>query len=59
MYIELNDKQIKKIIQNNSSKSMGVLISLLAYEYIKQHRITEEEFIKSLKNSLNILKKED
>lgn len=59
MYISIDEDKIKELIQNNSSKSIGVLISLLAYEYIKQHKITEKEFIKSLKNSLNILKKED
>lgn len=59
MYIEINKEQIKELIQNNTSKSMGILISLLSYEYIKQHRITKAEFIKSLKNSLNILEKED
>ena len=59
MYISIDEDKIRELIQNNSSKSIGVLISLLAYEYIKQYKITEAEFIKSLKNSLKILKKED
>lgn len=59
MYIPIDEDKLRELIQNNSSKSIGVLISLLAYEYIKQHRITKEEFIKSLKNSLNILEKQD
>lgn len=59
MYVPIDEDKLRELIQNNSSKSIGVLISLLAYEYIKQHRITKVEFIKSLKNSLNILEKED
>lgn len=59
MYIPIDEDKLRELIQNNSSKSIGVLISLLAYEYIKQHRIIKEEFIKSLKNSLNILEKQD
>ena len=59
MYIPIDEDKLRELIQNNSSKSIGILISLLAYEYIKQHRITKEEFIKSLKNSLNILEKQD
>lgn len=37
------------------SAELGVFISLLSNKYILNHKITKEEFIKSLSNSLDKL----
>lgn len=41
------------------SKELGIFISLLSNEYIKNHKITKEEFITSLSNSIDKLSNEN
>lgn len=51
-------KLIKKILDEDS-KTAGVFISLLCYNFIQKHECSEEQFFESLKNSINILKDSD
>ncbi len=57
MTVQEANKIIDKVLKEDSVEA-GIFISMLSNEYIKQSNITEEQFIKSLKNSLKILKKE-
>lgn len=59
MIIPFTNEQIAEIVACNSPKELGIFMSLLAFEYIKQHNITEDEFFASLKKSLDILNKKD
>lgn len=56
MIIPFTKELISEIVESNSSIETGIFISLLCDEYIKHHKITEEEFFNSLKNSLKRLK---
>ena len=54
----MSDKRANALIKeilNKDSKTAGIFISLLSYNYIKMHGISNKEFIKSLKNSLKII----
>ncbi|MGM9970186.1 MAG: hypothetical protein ACI35S_07310 [Anaeroplasma sp.] len=51
-------KAIDQLLKADS-KELGVFISMLAYEYIKGHNMTKDDFIKSLSNSLNILENKE
>lgn len=55
MIIPFTEELIEEMITCNSSKEMGVFISLLSNEYIKHHKITKEQFFDSLKISLSTL----
>jgi len=61
MLIPINEQYIKDMVEINTAKEVGVYISLMSYYYMKKYNLTEKEIIKSLKNSLKILKsdKED
>lgn len=59
MIIPFTDELIGEIVSCNSSGEVGIFISLLCKEYIKQHEVTEEQFFNSLKSSLEKLKSEE
>ena len=51
--------EIDKMIFKYDSSDLGIFVSLYAYEYIKFHKITKKEFLKSLENSLDILDRKE
>lgn len=52
-------RMIEKILKEESCIEIGVFISLLSFYFIKSYDISIKEFIKSLKNSLETLEKEN
>lgn len=58
MKIRKANKMINEILKEDNIE-IGIFISMLSYEYIRQSNITEKQFINSLKNSLEQLKKEE
>lgn len=50
-------KTIEKIMNKNDVIEAGIFISILSYEYMKFYNISQKNFLKSLKNSLEILEK--
>lgn len=52
------ENAINKLFKENDSAELGIFISLLSYHYIQCFDLTKEEFLKSLKNSLNKLESE-
>ena len=52
-------KTIEKLIKNGDPKEVGVFISLLSHRYIQDRGITKEQFMTSLSNSLDELKKKE
>lgn len=59
MYIPINEEVIEDIVIKNDAREIGILISLLCYYYLKYYDVTEKDIIKSLKNSIKILKNEE
>lgn len=49
------NKLIDKILKEDSIET-GIFISMLSYEYMKKNNITQTQFLRSLKNSIKILK---
>lgn len=52
-------RMIEKIINKEKCTEVGIFISMLSFYFIKSYDISIKEFIKSLKNSLEILEKEN
>lgn len=52
------ENTINKLFKENDSVELGIFISLFSYHYIQCFDLTKEEFLKSLKNSLNKLESE-
>ena len=55
MTIQKAIKFINKILKEDDGTQQGIFISLLSDEYIKKYGLTQQQFLKSLKNSLEIL----
>lgn len=53
------ENTINKLFKENDSVELGIFISLFSYHYIQCFDLTKEEFLKSLKNSLNKLESEE
>lgn len=58
MTVRKAEDMIKKIMKEDCVE-VGIFISMLSNEYIKTYDISERDFLRSLKNSLKILKKEE
>ncbi len=57
----MTNKEVQELLKQLlalDSQELGVFISLLANEYIKNHNITKNEFINSLSNSIDKLSEE-
>lgn len=52
------EEVIKQLVSYDST-NLGIFISKLSYVYIKTHKMTKEQFIKSLSNSIEKLEQED
>ena len=48
-------KVIEKLVKQGNPKEIGIFISLLSHRYIKEMKITKEQFITSLSNSIDEL----
>ena len=59
MNIPISDEFIEYMVKENNSQEIGVLISLLCYYYLKEYNLSINDLIKSLKNSIMILERED
>ena len=57
MTAQKTEKLMKEILKEEMVE-VGIFITLLSYNFIKQTGLPEKEFLKSLKRSLKICKKE-
>ena len=55
MEVKKARKLIRKIINENEAPEIGIFISMLSYSFMQVCGIKQEDFIRSLKNSLKIL----
>ena len=49
------DLLVDSLFEQFDSKNLGVFISLLSNKYINEHKISKDEFMKSLSNSIDKL----
>ena len=52
-------KMIDKILKECDCEEAGVFISILCYDYMKIYNASQKDFLKSLKNSLVLIEKEE
>lgn len=55
MEVKKARKMIRKIINENEATEIGIFISMLSFQFMQVCNLSEEDFIRSLKNSLKIL----
>lgn len=58
MTVKKTQKLLDEILDENEVE-IGIFISLLSYNFIRQSGLTKRAFLKALKNSLKICEEED
>lgn len=50
---------IEKLVSQGNPQEVGIFISLLSYRYIQEMKISKEQFMTSLSNSIDKLEKDE